>query len=83
MTCDHCGGLQHSTADCLLKKHEAAREADRRAISATSDPEYRSRIEAQRVTLEMRSKSTRRIDGGKQPIEDGPLFGGPRQGNLF
>lgn len=47
------------------------------------DPEHYSRIEAERITREFATKSTRRIDVGKEPIEDSPLFGGERQGGLF
>jgi len=47
------------------------------------DPEYQSRIDAQRVSAEFAQKSARPLDAGKQPITDSPLFGGVAQGNLF
>jgi len=52
-------------------------------LKATADPEYQTRIDAQRVTLEFRTRSRRPLDSGKAPITDGPLFGGPAQGELF
>jgi hypothetical protein len=52
-------------------------------IAGASDRERESRLDAQRVTLELRTKSTRRLDAGRQCIEDSPLFGGSRQGGLF
>jgi hypothetical protein len=52
-------------------------------IAGTADTERESRLDAERVTLEMKQKSTRRVDSGKQPIDDSPLFGGPKQGGLF
>lgn len=53
------------------------------AAPASDDLERGSRIEAERVTLEFASRSTRRVDVGRRPITEAPLFGGPRQGNLF
>lgn len=40
-------------------------------------------IQAERVTLEFGSSSTKKLDCGKQSIEDSPLFGGERQKGLF
>jgi hypothetical protein len=51
--------------------------------AAEADPEYKTRIDAQRVTWEMKRKSARRLDSGRKPIDDSPLFGGDRQGTLF
>ncbi len=48
-----------------------------------SNPEYASRIDAERVTLEFAQKSARPLDAGKEPIGDSPLFGGQRQEDLF
>lgn len=48
-----------------------------------ADPEYQSRIDAERATAELANKSRKRVDSGKESIEDSPLFGGPRQGGLF
>ena len=52
-------------------------------LTARPDREYSTRIDAERVTLEFAQASTKRVDGGRQPIEDSPLFGGPRQRGLF
>jgi hypothetical protein len=52
-------------------------------LQAEADPEYSTRIEAKRVTWEFSSKSTRRLDVGRESIEDSPLFGGKRQQGLF
>jgi hypothetical protein len=40
-------------------------------------------LEAERITWEFRTKSTKRLDAGKRSIEDSPLFGGERQEDLF
>lgn len=52
-------------------------------IAGQADPEYQSRIDAERVTAELASQSRRPVDAGREPIEDSPLFGGPRQEDLF
>lgn len=52
-------------------------------LQAEADPEYTTRLEAARVTLEFGSKSTKRLDGGREPIEESPLWGGTRQRGLF
>lgn len=52
-------------------------------IAGTADPEWESRLDAERVTLELKQKSTRRVDTGRKPIDESPLFGGERQGGLF
>lgn len=54
-----------------------------RAAMGKADVEYKTRIDAERVTAEFKTKSTKRIDAGRNPIEDSPLFGGERQGGLF
>lgn len=41
------------------------------------------RLLGSRLTAEMATRSTRRIDGGQSSIEDSPLFGGERQGELL
>jgi hypothetical protein len=41
------------------------------------------RIEAERLTLALASRSERKLDRGKKPIEEAPLFGGPPQESLF
>jgi hypothetical protein len=52
-------------------------------IAGEADREYESRLEAERITLEFATKSSRRVDAGKRPITESPLFGGPAQGELF
>jgi hypothetical protein len=52
-------------------------------IAGQADTERPARLDAERVTWEFRSRSTRRVDAGKSRIEDSPLFGGPAQGELF
>ncbi len=61
--------------------HPANAEAP--PIVAQADPEYQSRIDAARVTAEFKTKSTRRVDAGREPITDAPIFGGPAQYSLF
>ena len=53
------------------------------ALLAIADPEYATRIDAQRVTLEFATGSTKRVDSGRECIEDSPIFGGSRQLDLF
>jgi len=52
-------------------------------IAGTADPEYQPRIDAARVTVEFGNKSQRRLDRGRKPITDAPIFGGPAQMELF
>jgi hypothetical protein len=53
------------------------------SLAGEADTEYSTRIEATRVTLEFAQKSTKRLDSGRDCIEDSDLFGGPRQQGLF
>lgn len=53
------------------------------ALCSTADPEYASRLDAERVTLEFAQRSTRRVDASREPIDESPLFGGRKQGGLF
>ena len=52
-------------------------------LFAEADREYQQRIDADRATALLKQKSARRVDAGKESIEDSPLFGGPRQGDMF
>lgn len=52
-------------------------------IHLESESPYYSRLDAERCTAEQRTKNPRPADSGKEPIEDSPLFGGPRQGSLL
>lgn len=73
--CPHCN-ITLRVGDTILCPHEPP-------IAGTADTEWESRLDAERVTLELKQKSTRRVDSGKEPITDAPLFGGPAQGGLF
>jgi hypothetical protein len=53
------------------------------SMAGAADTEYGSRLDAKRVTFQFKVKSARRIDSGREPITDSPLFGGPAQGSLF
>ena len=69
-----------------LVKEEIARRKQSAAappLAGEADPEYQSRIDAERVTRELATKNPKRMDGGEQEMEDSPLFGGPRQGDMF
>ena len=63
--------------------HFAGMCDDNGPYTPAADPEYSTRIDAQRATLELQRKSPRRADAGRESIEDSPLFGGARQGRLF
>jgi hypothetical protein len=52
-------------------------------IAGASDRERETRLEAERVTLEIRFGRGRSIDAGRVPIEHSPLFGGAAQSDLF
>jgi hypothetical protein len=52
-------------------------------IAGQADTERESRLDAERCTLEMRQRSTRRLDAGREPFSESPLFGGSAQGSLF
>jgi hypothetical protein len=52
-------------------------------IAGRADMEREARLDAERVTLEFGQKSARRLDSGRKPITESPLFGGPAQGGLF
>lgn len=56
---------------------------NRDGLQATADPEYQTRIDAERCTLEFSRGKGKRLDSGKEPIECSPLFGGQRQGMLI
>ena len=51
--------------------------------AGTADPARLSKLDAERVSLEYRQRSTKRADTGREPIEESPLFGGSAQGRLF
>lgn len=52
-------------------------------IGAHADLEASAVLEAERCTLEFGSRNPRRVDAGRQPMDESPLFGGPRQKDLF
>lgn len=52
-------------------------------IAGEADTERESRFDAARVTLEFGQKSTRRMDAGRKPISESPLFGGTAQEEMF
>ena len=52
-------------------------------IAGSADVERESRLAAERVSLEFRQRSTRKLDAGKVPILESPLFDGRAQGDLF
>lgn len=58
-------------------------ETEAPPIAGAADVEFKSRIDAEAVTAEFATKSARRLDAGRAPITDSPLFGGPAQGSLF
>jgi hypothetical protein len=64
-----------------MPKVSPAKEAP--PIAGSADTERHSRLDAERVTWEFRTKSTRRLDAGRLPITESPLFGGPSQQELF
>jgi hypothetical protein len=83
---DH-DGYRRYLEECGRKKEVAMScddwaKANQPPIAAEADPEYTTRIDAQRVTAEFAAPG-RLIDQGKTPINEAPLFDGPAQWNLF
>ena len=52
-------------------------------IAGEADTEREAKLDAERATLEYRQRSTKRLDAGRVPIGESPLFGGSAQGGLF
>ena len=52
-------------------------------IAGSADVERESKLAAERVSLEFRQRSQKRLDAGRVPILESPLFDGPAQGDLF
>ncbi len=59
------------------------KECESPAIAGEADVERGSRLDAERCTLQFAQASTRRLDCGKRPFEESPLFGGAAQQDLF
>lgn len=57
----------------------AAEESTSRAQAK----EDAGRLQAQQATQEIQFGKGKKLDTGKESIEDSPLFGGPRQGSMF
>lgn len=72
-----------NSEDVATNHGEKIMQDDTPAFASFADVEYGPRLDAERVTLEFATRSTRRVDGGRLSIEDSPLFGGPRQRGLF
>lgn len=72
MNCDYCDSIERLTGVRHCPVHQAE--------PGQADPEIQSRLDAERCTLELKTKSTRRLDVGKVPIEESPLFGGGQKG---
>ena len=53
------------------------------SLKAEADSEYSTRIDAERITWEFASPSTRHLDAGRESINESPLFGGKMQMELF
>lgn len=82
------GGIRYEVCECgASRRIEPNRPAPPwhacSLCTSDADPERAAKLDAERVTLEFRTKSKRRLDAGKKEIEDSPLFGGSRQKGLF
>lgn len=76
--CTRCGLIQSASELAPASQLIAETKAFDQATFADH-----CRIEAERATMALQSRSTRALDRGKQPIEDSPLFGAPAQQTLF
>ena len=72
--CQDCATVRTGTRASRGCQYESAP-----AIAGRSDREYDSRLEARRLTLAISRPEIRWIGD----METGPLFDGPRQGELF
>jgi phospholipid N-methyltransferase len=52
-------------------------------LAGEADPEFLTRLEAERYTLEFNSPLQRPLDAGRRPFLESPLFGEQGQENLF
>jgi hypothetical protein len=52
-------------------------------VAGAECQETLNRIEGERLTLAMSSKSATKLDAGRRPIEESPLFGGQAQQEMF
>ena len=77
--CDYCESIHAMTG----RRHCPIHLETPPPIAAEADPEREAKLDAERVTLEFRTASRRRLDAGSEPITDSPLFGGPAQGEMF
>lgn len=80
-TCDYCEHIAAMTGRRHCPIHAEAEAPP--PIAGQADTEREARFDAERVTAEFRTSSTRRLDAGRAPITESPLFGGPAQGDLF
>jgi hypothetical protein len=76
--CEYCASIEAMTGTRNCPIHGAAPP-----IAGEADLEQPAVIDAQRVTLEFASRNPKRVDAGRQPIDESPLFGGSRQKDLF
>jgi hypothetical protein len=81
--CDYCDQIEQMTARRHCPIHFEQVRLQQNVPETHGDPEYQSRIEAERLTWQLKLKSDRRLDSGKVPITESPLFGGSTQSDLF
>jgi hypothetical protein len=79
----HGCNLHHSRDQAALDAGVLKRCTAAPPISGAADVERETRLDAERCTLEYAQASTRRMDTGKRPMSESPLFGGTPQGGLF
>lgn len=73
-----------------LRGRSADQPAQQSLVTAAEESTSRAqakedagRLQAQQATQEIQFGKGKRLDTGKESIEDSPLFGGPRQGSMF
>ena len=90
-TCALCGATREGTAAITQKYGDApccedgslTAEEFQNGLQGNADMERESKLDAERVTWEFATKSNKKLDRGRRPIEESPLFGGEKQESLF
>jgi hypothetical protein len=81
--CALCGATTAPDGAVCCEDGSLTAEEYTLAIKGQGDPEWRTRIDAERCTAQFSVKSNRKLDAGRAEMADSPLFGGPRQGGLY
>ena len=76
-------GLSGVRVECRSCKYQASTDAYLPPMIGSADLSYLPRLESARVTAEWRTRSARKLDTGRMPMDESPIFGGRKQQELF